>query len=251
MEPNPQPHSAIGSIAIGTRSTNYPLPDAAEIIATFADVETDYWAPVTDEVISRCVYREWGLFNVMLVPPDFAPLQAIDSCKLDGVLSKARRGEVLLFAISRPAEGGLFGIMTVPRPHEPWIGLRLTDEEWCTQGDRPPYTFGIDQNAACELRFFCIQWLVRRLVPIVARPRPLIAPDELELRYAAILADAHEPLTIKGVDVSTWPRFLDRARSAVQMFGRKVSGVGEHADSAQRRVHELALEAWPPRIREV
>ena len=172
MEPKQQQHSATGSISTRTRSAESPEPDAAGIIATFADVESDYWAPVADEVIGRRLYRGWGMFNVMLVPPDYAPLlQAIDSCKLDGVLGKARRVEVLLFAISRPAEGGLFGIMTVPRPQEPWIGLRLTEEEWCTQGDRPPYTFGIDLNAACELRFLCIQWLARRLLTIVARDR--------------------------------------------------------------------------------
>ena len=219
-------------------------PDAKRIIATFADVERDYWAPVTDEAICRCASREWGPMKVGLVPFGYARLQELDSSTIAEALDEARRGAVFLLAISRADMGGLFGVMTVPRPREPWFGLQLTEEKWYTRGDRPPYEFGIDQNAACELRFLCVQFLIREQALIVARPRPRIALDVLESRYASILADSDEALMIDCVDVSTWARFLERARNAVRMSGRPRSA-GASDPSAQTRIHDLALEAWP------
>ena len=74
-------------------------PDAAQIIATFADVERDYYAPVTDEAICRCARRDWGSYAVKLVPFGYAPLQDIDSLTLQETLDCARRGEVFRYPI--------------------------------------------------------------------------------------------------------------------------------------------------------
>jgi hypothetical protein len=219
-------------------------PDAAQIIATFADVERDHRAPLTDEAICRCACRDWGPLEVKLVPFGYAPLQDFDCSTLSEALDESRRGEVLLLAMSRADMGGLFAIMTVPRPREPWYSLKLTEEKWYTRGDRPPYAFGIDQNVACELRFLCIQFLIRNQAPIIARPRPRLGLDQLESRYAAILADTDETLMIDSVDVSTWARFLERACNAARTFGNRHHE--SHSGSAtERRLIELALEAWP------
>lgn len=224
-----------------------PEPDAARIIASFADVERDYRAPVTDDAICACPHRSWVKYDVRLVPFGYAPLQDLDSSGLSGALEAARRGEIFLVAMSHPDFGGLFGVMTLPRPREPWYALKLTEEKWYTRGNRPPSQFGFDQNVACELRFCCLQFLIRDQAPICARPRPLLAIDELERRYGAIRADASEPLMIDRVDVSTWARFLERARNAAHLAGRSRAREG-FGLSAEGRVVELALEAWPIRL---
>lgn len=221
-----------------------PEPDAAQVIATFADVERDHWAPVTDEAICRCVGRQWGPLWVRLVPFGFAPLQELDCPTLAEALDEARRGAVFLLAISHADQGGLFAVMTVPRPREPWFALKMTEEKWYTRGDRPPFEFGIDWNAGCELRFLCVQFLIRHQTEIIARPRPRMALDRLESDYAAIRAAADGPLMIGNVDVSTWARFLERARRAAHTFEPR-RGSDEPDNSAQHRVLELALQAWP------
>jgi hypothetical protein len=225
--------------------TEKPEPDAEQIIATFADVARDYRAPLTDEAICQCACREWGPLMVKLVPFGYGPLQDFDSSTIPEALDEARRGKVFLLAISRADMGGLFGAMTVPRPRERWFGLKLTEEKWYTRGDRPPSEFGIDQNVACELRFLCVQFLIRNQAPIVARPRPQIPIDELESRYAAIQSNANEPLQIDSVDVATWPRFLERARNAMRIYGSRVLAMDAPEHSVQRRVRDLAREAWP------
>lgn len=238
------PSTHPGSPATSAWRREVREPDAAQIIATFADVERDHWAPVTDEAIGRCVGREWGPLEVRLVPFGYAPLREFDCSTMAEALNDARRGAVFLLALSSAEQGGLFAVMTVPRPREPWFSLKMTEEKWYTRGDRPPYEFGIDWNAGCELRFLCVQFLIRHQTEIIARPRPRMALDRLESDYAAIRAAADGPLMIGDVDVSTWARFLERARRAAHTFEPR-RGSDEADNSAQHRVLELAMQAWP------
>jgi hypothetical protein len=197
-----------------------------------------------DEAICQCVGRGWGPLRVMLVPFGFAPLQELDCSTLAVALDEARRGTVFLLAISCVDQGGLFAVMAVPRPREPWLSLKLTEEKWYMRGDRPPHEFGFNWNAGCELRFLCIQFLIRHHTEIIARPRPRMALDRLESDYAAIRAAEDGPLMIGDLDVSNWARFLERARNAAHTFGLRRDS-DEAGNSAQHRVLELAMQAWP------
>ena len=221
-------------------------PDADRIIETFADVEYDYRAPVSDDTIRGCVRRNWEPFSITLVPPDHASLAAIDDPNLAATLDSARRGDIFLFAIARIDRDVPFGVMSLPRPREPWFQLELNKERWCTDAGRPPYEFGIDYNCACELRFLCVQSMLRGLAPIVARRGPRIHIDELHSRFTAIASAASGPLTMDGVDVGTWARFLDSARRASRSAGWDHHARCGENDNAQRQLHALTLDAWPP-----
>ena len=221
-------------------------PDADRIIETFADVEYDYRAPVSDDTIRGCVRRNWEPFAITLVPPDHASLAAIDDPNLAAMLDSAQRGDLFLFAIARIDSGVPFGVMSVPRPREPWFRLELNEERWCTHAGRAPHEFGIDYNGACELRFLCVQSILRGLAPIVARPGPRICLDELHSRYTAIASAATGPLTMDGVDVGSLARFLESARRASRSAGWDHHARCGENDNAQRQLHALTLEAWPP-----
>lgn len=223
-----------------------PEPNADQIIATFADVEYDHRAPVSDDAIRRCVRRNWEPFAITLVPPEQASLTAIDDPNLAATLDSAQRGCLFLFSIARIDSDVPFGIMSLPRPRAPWYRLELNEERWCTDAGRAPHEFGIDYNCACSLRFLCVQPMLRGLAPIVARPGPRICLDELHSRYTAIASAATGPLTMDGVDVGTWARFLEGARRASRSAGWDRHARCDENDNAQRQLHALTLDAWPP-----
>ena len=69
------------------------------------------------------------------------------------------------------------------------------------------------------MRFLCIQFLIRNQAQIIARPWQRTALNQLEARYASIIADAIEVLMIDRVDVATWARFPERACNALRAYG--------------------------------
>lgn len=236
-KPDPAPRSAPKPEA--------PDPDPADIIATFADVSEIHYAPLTDEAIGQCPKKLMGGLEVRLVPFGYEPIQDIAHPEIAGVLEAARRREVYLFAITLLETHGLIGIMTWPRPQEPWTSIKITSDEWYLRGGKKPYEFGIDFNAGCELRHFMAASLIRKLATVVARPRPWLSISELERRYAAIQEAASGPLVIDHENVATWSRFLLRGYGVARHVAR--NGVMDRipADSPERRLVELALEAWP------
>ena len=222
-----------------------PDLDPADLIATFADVDDEHYAPLTDEAIGRCLMRTMGGLEVRLVPFDYAPIQNIDHSGLAGALESARKREVYVFAMSFPAAQGLVGIMTLPRPQVPWFSGKLTSEEWYLDGEKKPYEVGISFDVACEMRIFTIWPLIRRQTHIVFRPRPRLALEELEERYLAIQLASSESLEINKIDVATWSRFLESAFGASRHIVPNGVVARLAMDSPQRRIAELALEAWP------
>lgn len=222
-----------------------PDPDPADIIATFADVEDVLYAPLTDEAIGQCPKKVLGALEVRLVPFGYEPIQDVDHPEIARAMEAARRREIYLFAISLPETHGLIGVMTWPRPQVPWTSVKITSDEWYLRGGKKPYEFGIDFDVGCELRSFTAAPLIYGLAKVVARPRPLLAVAELEGRYLAIQSTALEPLKIDDTNVATWPRFLLRGFSAARHVARNRVLDRLSVDSPQRRITELALEAWP------
>jgi hypothetical protein len=219
-----------------------PEPDPDAIIATFADVSENLRAPLADATISTCPKREWGPLEVMLVPPDHVSLQQLNHPELGEVLEEARRGELFLFAIFRPKKEGLIGLSTMERPSQPWASLSAVSRKWYMQQSKWPWEFGIDFDVACEMGIFCMSGLIGKLAPIVARPRPSMALAVLRERYDAIVATAIE---IDHHDLSTWPRFLEKGHSTAWDAAHNNVLARLSPEISDRRIVELALEAWP------
>lgn len=220
-------------------------PDPADIIATFADVNDNLRAPVSDAAIALRPRRTWGCFDVALVPANHAPLAGLLHSDLPEVREQARRREVFVFAVSRATDAGLVAAMTLPRPTQPWATLQHGSHRWYAHDARPLHEFGIDFDVACELRLFGMYGLILSLAPIVARPRPALALPVLHARHAEIAATATTPLVIGDTDVATWPRFLEKGFNIARSIFAN-GGVERVAPQAcDRRVAELALEAWP------
>jgi hypothetical protein len=239
----PQPEPAPDPLQVKPKRPPRPEPSADEIIATFADVPEALHAVVTDAAIAACPRSEWEPFVIVLVPPEHEALQDLGHPKLADVLAQAQRGELFLFAIFR-AEN-LIGVSTLPRPTQPWAHLAYNEQRWHMRGGRPLWDFEISFDVSCELRLSSISGLLFSIAPLVARPRPVMPLVELRNRFDAILATASAPLSINSPDISTWPRFLDDGRHVAWHVAHNNVLASVSAEECDRRILELALEAWP------
>jgi len=221
-----------------------PDSDPADIIATFADVTRDLHAPVTDAAIASCTRYEWGPVEAMLVPADHAALQDFDHPQLSEILAQAARKEVFLFTLSS-TRNGLFCVVTIPRPLEPWEILKLRSIKAHTKGGLRLSEFGVDFDAWCELQHFVMARLVYAHAPIVARPRPQMALADLRERYDAIAATATAPLVVEFSDLSTWPRFLQSGHAVARNVVSNNLLARLSPEKCDRRIVDLVLQAWP------
>jgi hypothetical protein len=227
-----------------TRPTE-PDPDPDDIIATFADVTDDLHAPVSDAAIEACPRREWKPFAVVLVPPDHVLLQRLHHPELAEVLERARRSELFLVVISRLADDVVIGLSAMTRSAQPWATVGLDRNHWYMQGGRSVADFGIDYDVWCEMRYFCMAGLIYQCAPIVARPRPSMALPVLHERFEQIVATATAPLVIDSYDLATWQRFLAEGYHAAWHVERNKVFARLSPEKCDRRIAELALEAWP------